>query len=174
MSGYFEYFGQPNLEERGRWLRSFTPSDLTFLDLKTGKQLQEPSLAAIKRSSGSGAAGSFHAVGSAALACQNDPDAIVFSPLRHGQIADYTVAQYMFRLLYRQLRPAPSLLKPVMFVHEQPHTTEVEERAIVDALIQTGARKVVLYLESLPDFLRRAREDSRLKNACVLHIEPRD
>lgn len=174
---YFEYLERPDPVERSLWLKSFVPSDVTFLDLKSGRQVQEPSLAALKHIPDLQTpqiADSFLAAGSGALAYQNDPSAIVYSPLRHGQIADYTATQYMFRLFYRQLRPVPLPFKPIMCVHEQMHTTEVEERALIDALIQTGARKVILYLESLPDFLRRAREDSRLKDACVLHIEPRD
>lgn len=113
-------------------------------------------------------------MGSAALAYQDDPDAIVYSPLRHGQIADYTAAVCMFRLLYRRLRPGLKLWKPIMCVHAQEYTTEIEERALVDAMLQVGAHRVYLYQGPLSELLTRARNKRALKNACVLHIEPRE
>ena len=167
---------QMDTARQNAWLRSFVPSDVTFLDLKTGKQVQEPSLVAVKRTPGvkkQPFADYVPAVGSAALAYQDDPDALVYSPLRHGQIADYTAAVCMFRQFFRQLRPGLRLWKPVMYVHEQEYTTEVEERALVDAMLQTGARRVICYLEPLPELLTHVQNGRALKNACVLHIEPR-
>ena len=163
--------------KQNAWLRSFVPSDVTFLDLKTGDQVQEPSLVAIKRVPGvkkPQIADCCPAVGSAALAFQDDPDALVYSPLRHGQIAEYTTAVCMFRQLFQQLRPGLRLWKPVMYVHEQKYTTEVEERALIDAMLQVGAHRVYCYSEPLPELLAHVRNGQRLKNACVLHIEPRE
>ena len=174
MTNGFTWFGS---EERSRWIRSFVPSDITFLDLKTGKRVQEPSLVALKRVPGvqkSQTADCCLAVGSAALAYQDNPDAIVYSPLRHGQVADYTAAVCMFRRLFRQLRPGLRLWKPVMYVHEQKYTTEVEEVAIIDAMLQVGARRVHCYLEPLPELLDYMRNGRAPKNACVIHIEPRE
>lgn len=174
MANRFVWFGT---EERSRWIRNFVPSDITFLDLKTGRQVQGPSLVALKRDPDAKkpqTADCCAAVGSAALTYQDDPDAFVYSPLRHGQVADYTAAVCMFSQLFRQLRPGRTLWKPIMYVHAQEHTTEVEERALVDAMLQIGARRVICYLEPLPDLLAHVRNGQRLQNACVLHIEPRE
>ena len=168
---------QMDTARRDAWLRSFVPSDITFLDLKTGKQVQEPSLVAIKRVPGvkkPQIADCCPAVGSAALAYQDDPDALVYSPLRHGQIADWTMAVHMFRQFFLRLRPGLRLWKPVMYIHEQKDTTQVEERALVDAMIQTGAHRVICYLEPLPELLTHVQNGRAPKNACVLHIEPRE
>ena len=170
-------FSQMDTARRDAWSRSFVPSDVTFLDLKTGKQVQEPSLVAVKRTPGvkkQPFADYVPAVGSAALAYQDNPDALVYSPLRHGQIADYTAAVCMFRQFFRQLRPGLRLWKPVMYVREQEYTTEVEERALIDAMIQVGARRVICYLEPLPELLVHVRNGRAPQNACVLHIEPRE
>ena len=168
---------QTDTARQEAWLRSFVPSDVTFLDLKTGKQVQEPSLVAVKRTPSVKKprfADYVPAVGSAALAYQDDPDALVYSPLRHGQIADWTMAVHMFRQFFLRLRPGLRLWKPVMYIHEQKDTTQVEERALVDAMIQTGARRVICYLEPLPELLAHVKNGRALKNACVLHIEPRE
>ena len=170
-------FGQMDTAERDTWLRSFAPSDITFLELKTGRQLQELSLAAVRRVPDAETpkmTDCILAVGRAALSYRNEPGVAVFSPLRFGQIAEYTVAQHMFRLFYKQLRPGLRLWKPVMYIHEQEYTTEVEEIALQDAGLQIGARRVVLYRDSLPAMLDRARTDPSLQNGYILHIETRE
>ena len=168
---------QMDAARQDAWLRSFVPSNVTFLDLKTGKQVQEPSLVAVKRTPSVKKprfADYVPAVGSAALAYQDDPDALVYSPLRHGQIADWTMAVHMFRQFFLRLRPGLRLWKPIMYIHEQKDTTQVEERALIDAMIQVGARRVICYLEPLPELLAHVQNGQRPQNACVLHIEPRE
>ena len=177
--------------QRLRWYQTFAPSIITLHHIQTGEQVREPSLVALnidrapKKMSGLLTGMEFGAlpaeaclaVGSAALSCQGSPGAAVFSPLRHGQIADYTVAQHLFRELYRQMRsksPVSALLKPVFCVHEQEYTTEVEERALIEAAIQLGARRVLLYQDSFSAMLNRAQNDSALLNSYILHIEPQD
>ena len=170
-------FGQMDTAERDTWLRSFAPSDITFLELKTGRRLQEPSLAAVRRVPDAEApkiADCVLAVGRAALSYRDEPGVVVFSPLRCGQIAEYTVAQHMFRLLYRQLRPGLRLWKPIIYIHEQEYTTEVEKIALQDAGLQMGARRVVLYRDSLPAMLDRVRTGPNPQSGYILHIEPRE
>lgn len=175
------------------WYQSFVPSTVTLHSIRTGAQIQEPSLVALEIDAtaqrqipfcieeGFGAPlpalKRCLAVGRAALEYQNTPGMAVFSPLRCGQIADYTAAQYLFRGLLEQLRPKFSLstlFKPVICIHVQEHTTEVEERALIDAGIQLGARRVLLYWDSLPAMLERAQNDPRLRNGYILHIEPQE
>ena len=56
----------------------------------------------------------------------------------------------------------------------QEQTTDVEERAIIDAGVQSGARKVFLYQEPLSALLDAAPTWKELRNALVIHIESRE
>ena len=174
------------------WYQTFTPSTITFHNIQTGKQVQEPSLVALQIDKsekkkdvpftvgGSNASLSIErcvAVGGTALDYETAPDTVVFSPLRYGQIADYTVTQYLLRELFRRVRSkfsASALFKPILCIHEQKRTTEVEERALIDGGLQLGARRVLLYQDSFPSMLERARNDPKLRNGYILHIESQD
>lgn len=170
--------GQTNAAPAKSWDTSFLPSDITFINLKTGRQIQEPSLIAVRCAPASRnprIADYVLAVGSAALDYRDTPGVAVFSPLRYGQIAHFTDALLMFRTFLQTIRPKTDfILKPIICVHAQKHVTEVEERALVDAAMLMGARRVFLYQEPLSTFLDIARGNKMLKNAYVLHIEPRD
>lgn len=172
------------------WYQSFVPSTVTLHNIKTGAQIQEPSLVALEIDAAAQRKLPFCindaplpslkrclAVGRAALEYQNTAGTAVFSPLRYGQIADYTVTQYLFRGFMRQIRPQFSLsmlFKPVICIHVQEHTTEVEERALIDAGIQVGARQVFLYRQSFSAMLDQARTDPKLRGGYILHIDPQD
>lgn len=156
-------------EKRLAWYQTFAPSTVTFHRVQNGEQVQEPSYVAVELGSAR-----CLAVGGAALAYQNISGTAVYSPLRHGQIADYTAAQLLFRALFRRVGAKNPLFKPVLYVHEQEHTTEVEERALMDGAIQMGAGRVLLYQDSLSTMLDRARADAKLRNAVILHIEPQE
>ncbi|MBD5151016.1 MAG: hypothetical protein HDT16_00610 [Oscillibacter sp.] len=176
-----------NIVEKLRWYQSFAPSTITFHNIRTGKQVQEPSLAALDISgAGKGKLPPYaigevsaplpmercRAVGNAALDYRDISGVVVFSPLRNGQIADYAAAQHLFRVLFRQVRSG--IGKPILCVHILEHTTEVEERALIDAGIQMGARRVLLYRESFSAMRDRARSDPKLRRGYILHIEPQD
>ncbi len=172
------------------WACRFVPSDITLIDQRTGAELQEISLVAaryrvveeIGRDPSTGVERTFThrevheflAVGREALSYANDSDVVIFSPLRRGQIANYNVAEKMFKMFLQRLSPGMRLMKPVVCIHVQKHTTEVEERALVDLGVQCGARKVLLYQEPLSVLLDHAHQYKDLKHALVLHIEARD
>ena len=184
--------GSSGTEQRLDWYQSFAPSTVMFHNIRTGEQVREPSLVALDTTcigkiqplpyaagdvSGPLPMARCRAVGFAALDLQGTPGVAVFSPLRHGQIADYDAAVHLFRELSRRVRPKISvsaLLKPILCVHVQEHTTDVETRALIDAGIQTGARRVLLYRDPLPAMLERARSDPKLHNGYILHIDPQD
>lgn len=181
-----EAHGGTVLEE---WACRFTPADVTLHNLKTGEEIREISLVAaqvktVERKGKNPATGEeitahhtvihrYLAVGKAARAYERTPDAVVFSPLRDGQIASYDAAEYMFKAFIKQLTPGIRLWKPVLYVHVQEQTTEVEERAIVDAGVQSGARRVFRYQEPLSTLVDAAPLWKELRNALVIHIEPR-
>lgn len=171
------------------WCRTFVPAEITVCDPAAGEQFREPSLVAarIRRVSQTGedpvtgeertlthtAVTGYLAAGAAAREYMGQPDVAVFSPLRDGQIAQYDAAEYLFRELLARVSPKLRLVKPVLCLRVQEHTTQVEERAMVDAGIQCGARRVYLYQEPLEAILRAAAVQKRLRGALILHIETR-
>lgn len=153
------------------WYLKFTPAQITIHSLKTGHQVREPSLVAVRASQPS----QLLAVGKDALQYQNNPEAVVFSPFRLGQVAHYSAAQQLLKALLRRAGCGTVLIpKPVMCIHTQEHTSQVEEVALAEAAIQCGARKVFLYTESLPAMLDLARSRSDLQSAVLIHIESQD
>ena len=175
----------PVLEE---WERSFTPARMTLCNLRTGEQIQEISLVAAKvktveqtgknlftgeeRTVSHTVVVGYYAAGKAAQEYEHTPDAVVFSPFRNGQIANYDAAEYLFKDFLKRMCPKLQFLKPVICIRVQEHTTAVEERALIDAGVQSGARKVLLYQEPLSVLLDAAPEIQELRNAYVFHIEP--
>ena len=153
------------------WYLEFPPSSITIHNLKTGKQVQEPSLVAVTRA----APEKLLAVGRAAQAYQDTPDAVVFSPFRQGQIAQYPAAQALIKALLKQagLSSVP-IPKPVLCVHIQEHTTQVEEQALAEAAIQSGAKKVFLYTGPLSAMLDDARKSKEFQHAVIIHIDPQN
>ncbi len=153
------------------WYLEFTPAQITIHSLKTGRQVREPSLVAV----GASQPNQLLAVGKDALQYQNNPEAVVFSPFRLGQVAHYSAAQQLLKALLRRAGCGAVLIpKPVMCIHTQEHTSQVEEVALAEAAIQCGARKVFLYTESLPAMLDLARSRSDLQSAVLIHIESQD
>ena len=150
------------------WYLEFTPAQITIHSLKTGRQVREPSLVAV----GASQPNQLLAVGKDALQYQNNPEAVVFSPFRQGKIAQYPAAQALLKALLKQAGCGTVLIpKPVMCIHTQEHTSQVEEVALAEAAIQCGARKVFLYTESLPAMLDLARSRRDLQSAVLIHIE---
>ena len=153
------------------WYLEFTPAQITIHSLKTGRQVREPSLVAVRASQPN----QLLAVGKDALQYQNNPEAVVFSPFRQGKIAQYPAAQALLKALLKQAGCGAVLIpKPVMCIHTQEHTSKVEEVALAEAAIQCGARKVFLYTESLPAMLDLARSRRDLQSAVLIHIESQD
>ena len=162
-----EYSRQISPED---WYLEFPPAQITVHNLKTGRQVQEPSLIAVRRAQPDKLA----AMGRDTLPYRDNPDFVVFSPFRQGQITHYPGAQQLLKALLGQVCPSLPLPKPVLCVHMQERTTQVEEQALAEAAIQCGARKVFLYTESLPAMLDLARSRSDLQSAVLIHIESQD
>lgn len=164
-NGLFEG-GCPVLED---WYREFAPAEITVRCPKTGREAREPSLVAARVRVEDGTMERCLAAGEAARAYESAPDTVVFSPLREGQTACYDGARFLFRSLLRQM--GPPLPKPLVLARVQDRTTQVEEIALTDALLQAGARQVLLYWESLAEAMNWAAEQRG--RVLVFHIEPR-
>lgn len=70
-------------------------------------------------------------------------------PMRQGVIADYTVTEAMIRYFIRKVMGRTYLLKPDVLICVPAGCTQVERRAVLDATMQAGARRVYLIDEPL-------------------------
>ena len=153
------------------WYLDLKPAEITVFHLKTERQIHDLTLVAVSVSRPN----QLLAVGKDALQYQNNPEAVVFSPFRLGQVVHYSVAQQLMKALLKQVGCGAVLIpKPVMCIHMQEHTSQVEEVALAEAAIQCGARKVFFYSDSLASMLDLARNRGDLQNAILIHIEPQD
>ncbi len=167
---------------KGSWQFHFQPSNVTVYNTKTGACVEEPSYVAVSTAEKGTVPGRFAStgrvleVGKAALVYQNTENVVVYSPLRDGQIADWGAAVCFFRILLARVTSKAKLFKPVLCIHAQQQVTEVEERALIEAGLQAGGRRVYLYQESLPTILEEISQNKMkaLKNAIVIHIEPQE
>jgi rod shape-determining protein MreB and related proteins len=73
----------------------------------------------------------------------------VVRPLRDGVIADYMVTQEMLRYFINKASGRFSLIKPEVMICIPAGTTSVETRAVRDAALHAGARRVYLIREPL-------------------------
>lgn len=70
-------------------------------------------------------------------------------PLREGVIADYDVTEAMLKHFVRRVLRQPRLLRPQMVVCVPSGVTDVEKRAVQEAAIQAGAKRVYLISEPM-------------------------
>ena len=68
---------------------------------------------------------------------------VAIRPMREGAICDYDMTERMLKEFVRKVQSF-SLLKPRIIISVSTGITEVEERAVIDAGIAAGARKVYL------------------------------
>lgn len=105
-----------------------------------GVVLREPSVVAMDKNTGR-----LLNVGLAAqrMLGRTPGNIVAIMPLQDGAISDYDMTERMLRELVRKVTSF-SLLKPRLVIAVSSGITEVEERAVIDAGIQAGARKVYL------------------------------
>ena len=119
-----------------------TASVLVYVKGK-GVVLNEPSVVAIDKNTGK-----LLKVGADAQAMlgRTPGNIVAIRPLREGVISDYDMTERMLREFIRKVVPY-RLFKPRMIICVPSGITEVEERSVIDAGIQAGARKVYLIEE---------------------------
>ncbi|MBQ4145062.1 MAG: rod shape-determining protein MreB [Clostridia bacterium] len=77
---------------------------------------------------------------------------VAVRPLKEGVISDYTVTERMLKYYMQRITKrsfTSSIFKPRVAVSVPSGVTEVEERAVIDAVTQAGARKAHLIEEPL-------------------------
>ena len=117
-----------------------------------GIVLNEPSVVAIRQEGGSSGRKVIQEVGLAAkLMLGRTPGNITaIRPMKDGVIADYTVTEQMLKQFIRKVNP-PRLFSanPRIVISVPCGSTQVERRAIREAAIGAGARKVELIEEPM-------------------------
>src|SRR5688572_14216342 len=110
-----------------------------------GIALSEPSVVAVDSESGS-----VQAVGDQARRMIGRTPATISAirPLRHGVIADFEVTERMLRYFIRSVHPRPYPRSRVVMCAPSG-VTEVEKRAVEEACLAAGARKVQLIEEPI-------------------------
>lgn len=119
-----------------------TASVLVYVKGK-GVVLREPSVVAIDKNTGK-----LLKVGSEAQAMlgRTPGNIVAMRPLREGVISDYDMTEKMLKEFIRKATSF-SLFKPRLLICVPSGITEVEERAVIDAGIQAGARRAYLIEE---------------------------
>jgi len=119
-----------------------TATVLVFVKGK-GIVLREPSVVAMDKNTGR-----LLKVGEEAqrMLGRTPGNIVAIRPLREGVISDYDMTERMLKEIIRKVTSF-SLFKPQLVICVPSGITEVEERAVIDAGLQAGARKVFLVEE---------------------------
>ena len=94
---------------------------------------------------------------------------VAIRPMRDGAISDYDMTERMLRELVKKASPY-SLLKPRIIISVPSGITEVEERAVIDAGIAAGARKVYLMEAPLAAAIGAGMDISRPDGHMVIDL----
>ncbi len=122
-----------------------TASVLVYVKGK-GVVLHEPSVVAIDKNSGA-----IIAVGEEArrMLGKTPGNIVAIRPLKNGVIADFDMTERMLRYFIQKACGKRMFLKPRVLVCIPTGVTSVEERAVLEATLQAGARKAWLIEEPL-------------------------
>ena len=131
-----------------------------------GVVLREPSVVAMDKNTGR-----LLNVGMAAqrMLGRTPGNIVAIRPMRDGAISDYDMTEKMLRELVRKAIPF-TLFKPRIIISVPSCITEVEERAVVDAGVAAGARKVYLIEAPLAAALGAGLEISKADGHMVIDI----
>ena len=123
-----------------------TSNVLIFEDGK-GVVIREPSVVAVDKNNGK-----ILQVGSAArnMLGRTPGNVVAMKPLKDGVISDHEMTVKMLQALFRQVNTASLFTpKPRVVISVPSGVTEVEERTVINAAIDAGARRVYLIEEPL-------------------------
>lgn len=131
-----------------------------------GIVLREPSVVAMDRNTGK-----LLKVGAEAqkMLGRTPGNIVALRPLRDGVISDYDMTERMLREFLRKVTSF-HLFKPRVVICVPSGITEVEERAVVDAGIQAGARKVYLIEEPVAAAIGAGIDINRPEGHLVVDI----
>ena len=142
-----------------------TANVLVYVEGK-GIVLREPSVVAIDKNSGK-----VLQVGAAArnMLGRTPGNVVAVRPLREGVISDYEMTEKMLAEFMKKIIRY-SLVKPRVVVCVPSGVTEVEERAVIQATMEAGARRVYLIEEPFAAGLGAGLDLSRPNGYMVVDI----
>ena len=112
-----------------------------------GVVIREPSVVAVDKNTGK-----IIQVGSAArnMLGRTPGNVVAMHPLKDGVISDHEMTVKMLQLLFRSInKPSIYTPKPRVVISVPSGVTEVEERSVINAALEAGARRVYLIEEPL-------------------------
>ncbi len=121
-----------------------TATVLMFIRGK-GIVLSEPSVLAVDRDTGRVLR---VGLGAQRMLGRTPGNIAALRPLRGGVVSDYEMTERMLREFIRKVSSF-SIIRPRVLISVPSGITEVEERAVIDAGLQAGARKVYLMEEPM-------------------------
>ncbi len=142
-----------------------TASVLIYIRGK-GIVLREPSVVAVDKTSGR-----LLKVGEDAkrMLGRTPGNIVSIKPVKDGVISDYDMTERMLREFIGKVTSF-SLLKPRILVSVPSGITEVEERAVIDAGLQAGARKVYLIEAPVAAALGAGLDISRPEGQMIIDV----
>lgn len=152
----------------------YEPADILIYVEDKGIVLREKSLMALDA-----ATGKILAFGTEAERMAEKPEdhVKIASPLRRGMVADYTIAVKLFLCLFKKAGEVKPFRKPAIAVSVPEGITEVEKKAMEEALYQIGAGKVLVFemgMEQLIEKLHQSDDKSLKKFRIVMGIVVND
>ena len=97
-------------------------------------------------------------------------DIEVIRPLQDGVINNYDMTEFMLRYYIKSVLPTSTLFKPRIVICVPSGITPVEKRAVIEAVLQTGARKTVLIEEPLAAALGTGLDKAASAGAIVVDV----
>lgn len=145
-----------------------TANTLVFVPGR-GVVLEEPSVVAIAHDGGSR---KVKAVGSEAKQMLGrTPEHIeTIQPMRDGVIADFTAAEEMIKYFIRKVHNRTTFTSPKIMVCVPADATPVERRAVQEAALSAGARRVFLIEEPVAAALGAGLDISQPRGVMVVDI----
>lgn len=142
-----------------------TASILVYIKGK-GIVLKEPSVVAIDKNTNQ-----ILAVGEEArmMLGRTPGNIVAIRPLRDGVISDYEITERMLRYFIQKVC-GHRIIKPRIIICVPSGVTEVEERAVLDAAMQAGARKTYLIEEPIAAAIGAGIDISKACGSMVVDI----
>ena len=111
-----------------------------------GIVIREPSVVALERETNR-----ILAVGEEArqMIGRTPGNIVAIRPLKDGVIADYDVTETMLKYFIEKVSPRPRLFRPRVVVCVPSGVTSVEKRAVLEAVMQAGAKRTHLIEEPM-------------------------
>ena len=131
-----------------------------------GIVLKEPSVVAIDKS-----CNELLAVGEEArrMLGRTPGNIIAIRPLKDGVISDYEITERMLKYFIKKVT-GKKIFKPRIVICVPSGVTEVEERAVIDAAIQAGARKTYLIEEPIAAAIGAGIDISKASGSMIIDV----